>query len=358
MTSANANWTDLPVLDFSRFQAGSAEEKEAFLAELRQVAYQLGFFYLSGHGIDESLIQEIRTISRRFFNLPEQDKLAIEMVNSPHFRGYTRVGREQTRGLPDWREQIDLGAERPILPQDVGLPPWSRMQGPNQWPEALPELREVTLRYQDALSALAIRLIQALAAALGQPETIFDPFITPSPNQLLKLIHYPGRDATGGDQGVGPHKDSGFVTILLQDEQAGLQVEHEGSWIDAPPVPGTFVINIGELLELASNGYLRANVHQVVTPPAGVDRFSFAFFFGAGLDATVPLLSLPLELAGQVRGLTRDPLNPLFYEVGKNNLKNRLRSHPDVARRHYADLLEPAEREGIASPLVGSEYSG
>jgi isopenicillin N synthase-like dioxygenase len=89
---------------------------------------------------------------------------------------------------------------------------------------------------------------------------------------------------------------------------------------------------------------LRANVHQVVTPPAGIDRLSIAFFFGAGLDATVPLLKLPPELAEGVRGLTVDPLNPLFYQVGQNNLKSRLRSHPDVARRHYADLLEPAER--------------
>ncbi|KPV49611.1 2-oxobutyrate oxidase, partial [Kouleothrix aurantiaca] len=102
------------------------------------------------------------------------------------------------------------------------------------------------------------------------------------------------------------------------------------------------VVNFGEVLELASNGFLRANVHRVVTPPAGTDRMSVAFFFGARLDATVPLLELTPELAAHARGLTRDPMNPLFREVGKNHLKSRLRSHPDVAARHHPDLLEGA----------------
>jgi isopenicillin N synthase-like dioxygenase len=122
----------------------------------------------------------------------------------------------------------------------------------------------------------------------------------------------------------------------------GLQVESEDGWIDAPPLHGSFVVNIGEILELASDGFLRANVHRVVSPPPGYDRLSVAFFLGGRLDATVPVLDLPPELATRTRGLTQDPFNPLFREVGKNYLKSRLRSHPDVARRYHADLLDPA----------------
>jgi isopenicillin N synthase-like dioxygenase len=128
---------------------------------------------------------------------------------------------------------------------------------------------------------------------------------------------------------------------LLQDTQGGLQVETADGWIDVTPRPGTFVVNIGELLELASDGYLRATLHRVVAPPAGVERISVAFFLGARLDATVPLLHLPPALAAQARGPESDPKNPLFRSVGQNYLKGRLRSHPDVARRHHADLLEP-----------------
>ncbi|MDB5080435.1 MAG: 2-oxobutyrate oxidase [Chloroflexi bacterium] len=335
-----AKWSALPVLDITRLEAGP-DERAAFLDELRRTTHDLGFFYLTGHGIDPDLIRRMLALSRRFFALPEQDKLAIEMVNSPHFRGYTRVGRERTRGMEDWREQIDIGAERPALGISPDLPAWTRLQGPNQWPAALPELREVVLQYQATAANLAIRLIRAFALALGQPENIFDPVLSPDPHQLLKIIRYPGRDLTKGDQGVGAHKDGGFVTILLQDVQEGLQVEYKDTWISAPPVVGTFVINIGELLEMASNGYLRATVHRAITPPAGNDRLSIGYFFSARLDASVPLLELPPALHQAERGLTQDALNPLFYEVGKNLLKSRLRSHPDVAQRHHADLLGP-----------------
>jgi len=210
------------------------------------------------------------------------------------------------------------------------------------------------LRWQEAATALSIRLIRAFAAALEQPEEVFAPIYAELPNQRIKLIRYPGRDLDEDDQGVGAHKDSGFVTVLLQHGVAGLQVETPDGWIDAPPRPGTFIVNIGELLEMASNGYLKATMHRVVSPPAGQERFSIAFFLGARLDATVPVLDLPPHLAAEAGGVTRDPQNPLFMEVGKNYLKSRLRSHPDVARRHYADLLSATELAGPVGP--GSAY--
>lgn len=333
----------LPTLDLRRFGASGAD-RTSFLNELRTAARGVGFFYLIGHGIEDSLIRDVLSVSRRFFALPEKDKLAIEMVNSPHFRGYNRAGYEHTRGKPDWREQVDIGPERPALPFDPSGLPWERLQGPNQWPQALPEFKPILLAYQEKTTALAIRVLRAFAAALEQAEDVFAPIYTPAPNPLIKIIRYPGRSAEESDQGVGAHKDSGFVTLLLQEKQAGLQVQADdgAGWIDAQPVPGSFVVNIGEILEMASNGYLRANVHRVVSPPLGTDRLSVALFLGARHDATVPLLSLPPHLAAQARGLTQDPDNPLFREVGRNYLKSRLRSHPDVARRHYADLIDPA----------------
>jgi isopenicillin N synthase-like dioxygenase len=337
--------TQLPNLDFRRLEQGDAQ-RTAFLTELRETVHGLGFFYLSGHGIDPALIADVLALTRRFFALPEAEKLSIAMVNSPHFRGYNRAGLEHTRGLPDWREQIDIGAELKPWPNDPGLPPWTRLQGPNQWPAALPALKDTLLRYQAEVTALGIRVTRALALSLGQAENVFEPIYTPAPNQLLKIIRYPGRAVEAGNQGVGAHKDSGFVTVLLQDTASGLQVEGPNGWIDAQPVAGTFIVNIGELLEMASNGYLRAIMHRVVSPPAGGDRISVAFFLGARLDSTVPLLELAPPLAAEARGVTQDPLNPLFRDVAKNYLKSRLRSHPDVARRHHADLLDPKDREG------------
>jgi isopenicillin N synthase-like dioxygenase len=330
----------LPVLDLCRLDRSCVERGDA-LAELRDVAHEVGFFYLTGHGIEARASVEVLSVARKFFALPEPDKLAVEMVHSPHFRGYTRQGGELTRGERDWREQFDIASERDAIWRP-GLPAWMRLQGPNQWPHALPELRPVLLGWQSRMTAVAARLLQAFAQALGQDPHALDPAFEGAPNQHIKIIRYPGRDAAASDQGVGPHKDSGILTLLLQDTEAGLEVEAaDGTWVAAPPRPGSFVVNIGELLELASDGYLRATMHRVVAPPAGAERLSVAFFLGARHDCTMPSLTLPTQLARAARGPASDPENPLFQHAGTNYLKGRLRSHPDVARRHYAGLAGP-----------------
>ena len=194
------------------------------------------------------------------------------------------------------------------------------------------------LRWQDEATALSIRLIQAFAAALDQPEDVFASIYNDLPNQRIKIIRYPGRDQAK-TQGVGAHKDSGFVTILLQDTARGLQVEDAGR-LDRSPAQARHLRHqyrraAGDGLERLSQGH-----HAPRGQPApGQERLSVAFFLGAKLDATVPVLELPPHLAAEARGVTQDPMNPLFKEVGRNYLKSRLRSHPDVAQRHYADVL-------------------
>lgn len=331
--------TQLPLIDFSRFH-GSEQERAQFIAELRRTLHDHGFFYLTGHGVDPKLIEQVVARSKQFFQLPLEEKLKIEMVKSPHFRGYNRAGNERTRGEQDWREQLDINTEGKAVDGRDGSAPWKRLYGPNQWPEALPDLKPLLLQYQAEVTRIGIDVLKAIAIALGQKEDVFASIYEPEPSQLLKIIRYPGRDEAQSDQGVGAHKDGGFVTVLLQDTVSGLQVQREdGKWVDAPPIPGTFVINTGELLELATNGFVRADVHGVVAPPAGVERYSIAFFLGARYDASIPVIDLPEELKGSERGITVDPLNPIFREVGVNHLKSRLRSHPDVAAAHHADLL-------------------
>jgi isopenicillin N synthase-like dioxygenase len=333
----------LPLIDLGQLEAGPAA-RAAFLEHLRATARDVGFFYLAGHGVPDSQAAEVIAAARAFFALPEAEKLKVQMIHSPHFRGYNRAGQEITRGRQDWREQFDIHAEREALPPDPAAP-WNRLQGPNLWPEALPELRDILLRWQAALTAVATRLVDAFAEALGQPADALRGIYAGKPNQTMKIIRYPGQEETRDDQGVGAHKDSGLITFVLQDSRRGLQVlKEDGSWVDAVPVPGTFVVNIGELLELASNGYLKATVHRVVSPGPGEERISVAFFLGARLDATVPLLDLPPALAAEAKGPASDPQNPLFSQVGRNYLKGRLRSHPDVAERFHADLLTADSR--------------
>ena len=331
----------LPTLDLSLLD-GTAAQRQEFLDDLRHAARDVGFFYLTGHGIDSVLLQQVQDHARQFFALPDSEKAAVGMINSPHFRGYNRAASEITRGKPDLREQFDLGAEREVLATDENSPFWARLQGPNQWPQALPTLKPLLLQWQQAMTGMSLRLLQAFAQSLALGQDAFDPLYGDKPNEHIKLMRYPGQASDESNQGVGAHKDSGFLSFLLQDQQAGLQVEiEEGRWIDALPRANTLVVNIGELLELATNGYLRATVHRVLSPAEGRERLSIAFFLGAQLDAVVPLYPLPTALLREARGPASDPANPLFRDVGWNYLKGRLRSHPDVAQRYYADALIP-----------------
>jgi isopenicillin N synthase-like dioxygenase len=335
--------TALPLIDISRFRDASAD-RAAFLAELRYAAHEVGFFYVVGHGVPERLTSDIFEVARRFFALPLEQRLEIENVHSPQFRGYTRVGHEYTAGSPDWREQIDIGPERAAIVPEPGDPAWLRLIGPNQWPEALPELRATTLAWQAEALRVSREVLRALAVSLGQDEGYFDTWFDDQAATHVKIIHYPGRPSADADQGVGAHKDYGYLALLQQDEVGGLQVENPGGgWIDATPVPGSFVFNIGEMLEIATQGYLTATRHRVVSPRAGVDRLSVPFFLGPRLDAVVEPLTLPQELAGQARGISAEKDNPLLAAFGENALVGWLRSHPKVAQRWWADVL--AERQ-------------
>jgi isopenicillin N synthase-like dioxygenase len=175
----------LPTLDLSRFHS---EERDSFVAELRLILHAHGFFYLTGHGIEQRLVDEVLATSKRFFALPMEEKLTIEMIKSPHFRGYNRAGQERTRGEKDWREQLDINTEGKAAEIGLGTPPWKWLQGPNQWPEALPELKPILLAYQAEVTRIGIDILRAIATAIGQPEEVFADIYEPQPSQLLKII--------------------------------------------------------------------------------------------------------------------------------------------------------------------------
>ncbi|HEX5253342.1 MAG TPA: 2-oxoglutarate and iron-dependent oxygenase domain-containing protein [Mycobacterium sp.] len=330
--------TALPVVDL---RAAPNRLREG----LRAAGHEVGFFYLTGHGVPPDLVRRVLDAARRLFALPQQDKDAVAMVRSPHFRGYTRLGGELTRGEVDWREQIDVGPERPPIGGLDGSD-YRWLQGRNQWPAALPDLPAIVGEWDAALSGVARTLLRLWAASLGAPSDVFEAAFADAPATLIKIIRYPGRAASA--QGVGAHRDSGVLTLLLAEPgSTGLQVlppgigHSEGGWIDVPPREGAFIVNIGELLEVATRGYLRATQHRVnLQGPAG-DRISVPYFFNPRLDARVPVLSLPDELEAHARRV-EDPSDPIFAVYGRNAWKSRLRAHPDVAAAHgySAERLE------------------
>ena len=333
----------LPLLDLSL--ADDPATAAQFRDQLREATHDYGFFYLVGHGIDPSLTREVISVSREFFALPEADKLQIENVTSPHFRGYTRVGGERTQGKIDWREQIDIGPERSAVPTGPDVPDYWALQGPNLWPTALPRVREVVETWNQTLSGVATRLLAEWAQSLGQPRDVFDDTFGDAPATLTKVVRYPGRVDGGTAQGVGWHNDAGVLTLLLVEPgKRGLQVERHGQPLDAPPIEGALIVNIGEMLEWATDGYLKATNHRVLAPEPGTDRVSVPYFHNPALDATFPKLELPPELAAQAPGVTLDESNPILGVYGENALKSRVRAHPDVTEAHHPHLVAPQRR--------------
>jgi isopenicillin N synthase-like dioxygenase len=321
--------TTLPEVDL-RHPAGQLRER------LREAAHDVGFFYLTGHGVPGELTDRVLAAARRLFALPQADKDAVAMVRSPHFRGYTRLGGELTGGEVDWREQIDIGPERAPADMEAGAgqPDYLWLQGPNQWPAGLPELPGIIAEWDAALAAVARSLLRHWAASLGSPPEVFDAAFAETPATLIKVVRYPA--TTAGSQGVGAHRDSGVLTLLLAEPGSqGLQVRPSrggDGWIDVPARDGAFIVNIGELLELATGGYLRATEHRVNLCHAA-DRISVPYFFNPRLDARLPTLSLPPELAARA-SRRADPTDPIFSVYGRNAWKSRLRAHPDVAAAH------------------------
>ena len=328
----------LPVVDIAPFRAdphgpGSAEVVD----QLLRACHETGFVYITGHGIDPEADHELFAMAHEFFALPLAERQSLAIANSAAFRGYTTLGDERTNGLADWREQLDVGPEEDA-PTDPSAPPWHKLRGPNQWPPSLPALAPTVLGWMEQIEALGVTALRALAIGLGQPIDCFDHAFLPESDVHLKVIRYPSRAQADAEQGVGAHHDTGVLTFIAQQatyDGPGLQVETADGFVDASPVPGAYLMNLGEMLQRSTNGYLKATPHRVVSPVEG-DRISIAFFFNPRFETVFEPIQLPPELAVNAPGGAHDKIDDEIHALfGENNLRTRLRSHPDVAARHY-----------------------
>ncbi|MEE9334384.1 MAG: 2-oxoglutarate and iron-dependent oxygenase domain-containing protein [Granulosicoccaceae bacterium] len=331
----------LPVLDISAYLRDPTScDAKYFVEQLLQICHGPGFFYLDGHGVDQQFNEDALAVANQFFDLPDSDREYLAIGKSAGFRGYTLLKNERTNGRIDWRDQLDIGPEEPQPKFSPDDPPWLRLRGPNQWPAGLPSMSTTIGAWMERMQPVGLALMRALAVGLGQSEGYFDSKMTPEPYTRVKIIRYPAQPEEGGSgQGLGLHNDTGIITMILQDSIPGLQVMSEGKLVDVESRPGSFVVNLGEMMQAATNGYLRATKHQVVSPPPGQQRISIAYFVNPRLDARFEPINLPAMLAAKATGgQNADPNNPVFATFGANTLKTRMRSHPDVNATFYADV--------------------
>lgn len=254
-------------------------------AEIGAACRRHGFFYIAGHGIAPALEAALREASRAFFALPEAEKLRIAMPRGGRaWRGYFPVGGELTSGRPDRKEGLYFGTE---LPSDdprvqAGWP----LHGANLWPAHPPALRAAVLDYMDAAARVAQAVLAAVALSLELEEDWFRRHYTADPTMLFRIFRYPPQHAGDPGWGVGEHTDYGLLTLLLQDEVPGLQVRTPQGWLDAPPLPGTLVCNLGDMLDRLTGGVYRSTPHRVRNL-SGRERCSFPLFFDPDFSARV-----------------------------------------------------------------------
>jgi isopenicillin N synthase-like dioxygenase len=260
-------------------------------AAIAEACRSVGFLYVRNHGVPQALIDAVFAEAHRFFAEPIDAKMAIHIARSPHHRGYFPIFEENTDPTltADLKEGFDMALDLPATDPHVkaGVP----LHGPNVWPGGLPEFRPTLDRYYGEMRRLAGRMMRAFAVALELDPDFFEAKIS-KPLAQLRLLHYPPQSGHVEEKtlGCGAHTDYGCLTILAQDEVGGLQLLNgAGQWIAAPPIPGTFVINIGDQMARWTNDRFAATLHRVINT-SGRERYSVPFFFDPNFDALVECL--------------------------------------------------------------------
>jgi isopenicillin N synthase-like dioxygenase len=299
VVAAEIDITEIPVVDFAPFLSGAARQKVA--DEIAWACRTIGFFCLTGHGVSEHVVEAACAASRAFYALPESRK-AEALASREWYRGWVpapenRQLTRNTRMFDQYRLQLEWPAED--RPND----PHARIFGvPNRWPAGMPDFRQSVEAYLDAMNALSAELLRAFALGLGLPEDRLDDYFHKPPSQL-SLLYYPSLPETALDEAANivSHTDEGPFTILAQDATGGLEVKRrDGVWIAAKPIPGSFTINVGDMLMWWSNGEFLSNYHRVKNK-SGLERFSIPFFANPDRDVVVAPLPEVVARTGEPR---------------------------------------------------------
>lgn len=336
----------IPVIDIGPL-VSDCGAPQSTAAEIRHACREFGFFYIVGHSVDERLQQKLEQLSRQFFSQDLDVKLAIRMEKGGRaWRGFFPVGAELTSGQPDQKEGIYFGAE---LADDhpkvaAGVP----MHGPNLFPD-IDGFREVVLEYIDAITQVGHTLMRGISLSLGLDASYFRDRYTHDPLILFRVFHYPplrspvfskdgateepsSNKINNSQWSVGEHTDYGILTILRQDDTGGLQVKSGSRWIDAPPIPGAFVCNIGDMLDRMTGGVYRSTPHRVRNE-AETGRLSFPFFFDPNFDVEVkPIVSNGVARDDKDERWDRSSVHEFSGSYGNYILSKVAKVFPELGR--------------------------
>ncbi len=295
-----ANAPLLPVIDMSPLFSGDETSRKEVGRNLRNACIDVGFFYIVGHGVQPDLLAKLFKRIANFFALPVPEKEVISVSHSPDFRGYTGMLMENYGAKGDLHESFDMAARFPEL---------------NQWPPGDGEFQALSEIYLSRLTDVSRLLMRGIALALDLQENYFDPMLT-RPMSTVRYLHYPSQAGTIDEEqiGIGTHTDFEALTILAQDEVSALQLlDDNGEWLEAAPIAGAFVVNIGDMMERWTNGTFRSTRHRVINV-SGRERYSIPFFFGPNEDTVIAALP---GCASATKPAKFEPVRALDYSRGR-----------------------------------------
>ena len=282
---------EIPIIDFGPMNGDDEAAKASVGESVRKACTEIGFFYAVNHGMPQKIIDDTFAAAHRFFDLPLEQKNAISVEHSDAVRGYTALLAENTNpeNNGDLHEGFDIALDLPEDDPDVIAGVFG--YAPNQWPDGLDGFREALTTYHSAARDFGTHIFEAFALALELPQDFFAHAIT-KPMAHMRVLHYPDQDAAEGDRqiGIGAHSDYECFTILCTDDVPALQVLNSaGKWIQAPPIPGAFIVNVGDLMARWTNDYFQSTVHRAINS-SGKRRYSIPFFFGVDSKELIEVL--------------------------------------------------------------------
>lgn len=294
-TATKLAFSEVPIVDLAPLRSGEAAARRSVATEIAEVCGRVGFFYIKNHGVPEADVEAIFETAREFHDLPLEAKMEVSITKNDHGQGYLH-GR--SKGVhetikPNLQEAFQI--RRPLAPDDPDLLAGKPLHGVIPWPSAMPSLRPRMMAYYEKLNTLGYELLALFETGLEMPAGTLKAFFTKDMNSL-RLLHYPAQapEESGEYLGARAHTDTNAFTILAQDPCGGLEIRNrEGTWVAVPPVDGTFVVNVGEVLKVWTDGVFSSTVHRVINR-SGRDRYSIPFFMYPSYDALIkPLIRNP-----------------------------------------------------------------
>jgi len=283
------DFQDIPIVDISGIFSPDLKHRQAVADQVRDACIRVGFFYAKGHGVPSEMMDKTFGWAKRFFELSFDEKMELFINNQDNYRGYTPMygsGKPDVDGLANANEAFDWGLDAKLNddPAYDCCDPY--MKGSNVWPKQLPGFEEHLSQYFSKVRDLGRVMARNIALSLGLDEGSFDPYLT-HPGCSAVVAHYPPMEPTSTKLGLDPHTDNEFLTFLAPGKVRALEVlNRDGQWISAPPIEGTYVVNVGDQLQRLTNNLYISTKHRVINH-TGEERISVPFFFSANWESTI-----------------------------------------------------------------------